>query len=63
VGRCSEGRPSGFGKLLRNNEIVFQGEWRDGRFHGWGKLILLSFARVGQRVIIEVEGHFKSGMM
>lgn len=46
-----------------NRELVYQGEWRGGKLHGWGKLVLLAFARERERRIIEVDGHFKCGLM
>jgi hypothetical protein len=43
-GSCdSKDLPSSFGKLSINNEIIYQGEWRAGKMHGWGKLVMLPF--------------------
>jgi len=30
--------PNGFGKMLYSNQRRYEGEWRDGRWHGHGKL-------------------------
>lgn len=35
-----------------NKELVYQGEWRSGKFHGWGKLVLLTFAKEREKSII-----------
>ena len=42
--------------------MIYQGEWRNGKMHGWGKLVLLPFL-TGQvsRQIIEVDGNFRNG--
>jgi hypothetical protein len=55
--------PSGFGKLSLNGEIIYQGEWRMGKMHGWGKLILLAFSKGKEREIIEVDGNFRGGQV
>lgn len=35
-----------------------------GRFHGWGKLVLLGFPQARkERAIIEVDGNFRGGEM
>lgn len=53
--------PSSFGKLFLKDEIVYQGEWRSGKMHGWGKLILLPFVQGREKQIIEVDGNFRNG--
>lgn len=48
---------------MLGKETVYQGEWRSGKLHGWGKLVLLAFAKEREKRIIEVDGHFKGGLM
>jgi hypothetical protein len=55
--------PSGYGKLTLGGEIVYQGEWRGGKMHGWGKLVLLPFLGHKEREIVEVDGNFRSGLL
>ena len=63
-GHCdAQDRPDGFGKLMVKSQVVYQGEWREGRLHGWGKLILLPFLKGADKAIIEVEGNFRVGVI
>lgn len=58
--------PYGYGKLMLKDEAVYQGEWRNGLFHGWGKLVLRMFHKKGQlerKSVEEVTGNFTDGIL
>lgn len=52
-GNCDQKHlPSSYGKLYYKDEVVYQGEWREGKFHGWGKLLLLPFLNQQEKEVI-----------
>ena len=49
---------------MKNTEVLYQGEWRKGKFHGWGKLVLLPFlAPPHAKQIVQIDGNFRNGAL